>query len=160
MPVGVVIPVLESEPLFTITVNDYKDYQKVVEGTFQILDLDEPPASLFVNDEGKNLSFPMNRRATLLLWVHNPAFFQRDVIAGPALLIGAANAQGITQGVPDALYDLFFETPAYKAEVQTIGDPKWYGNQARYEDWITAYNAALSLQERWALAERVRVVAA
>lgn len=161
MPRGIVIPVDESESPFWLTFTDYTDYQKVVGGTFEVIDLTTPPASLYVNDEGKLIGLPVNRRATLLLWLNNPAFFMKDVVCGPAVLIGPADAEGATMDLPAELSVLILGTDLLKVEVQTINEPgKWYGNQARYSEYFEAANAALSLYQRWTLAEAVRVVAA
>ena len=46
----------------------------------------------------------------------------------------------------------------YAVEVQTIGDPEWYGNAKTYETEAEALAAAENLHARWLLVEEHRVV--
>lgn len=161
MPNGIVIPVDEEAPIFRKELNDFTDYQAAIGGYFQVIDLSNPEASLYVDEEGKVKHLEMNRRATLLMWLHNPAFRGRDVVCGQALLIGPADDEGETQGVPQALDDLLFDTLSYRVEVQTVDSADaWNGNQARYNNWVDAYNAGLRLADRWLAVENVRIVPA
>lgn len=161
MPTGIVIPVVEEERISRVEVDHFTDYQKVIGGYFQVIELANPSASLYMDEEGKMKGLPLNHRATLLMWLHNPAFRQRDYVCGPALLLGQPDRGGVTQSVPQSLEALLFGTVKYKFEVQTVDDPDaWNSNQKRYDDWVDAYNEALSLAERWMAVERVRVVPA
>lgn len=161
MPIGIVIPVDEIEPIFRTELAHFTDYQKVIGGYFQVIDLTNPEASLYVDEEGKLKHLQMNRRATMLMWIHNPAFMHRDIVTGPALIVGPPDKEGETQNVPQELDDLLFDTLSYKVEVQTIDNGEaWNSNQRRYSEWPEAYNAGLSLAERWMAVERVRIVPA
>lgn len=161
MPTGIVIPVDEAEPIFRTEIDHFTDYQRVIGGYFQVIDLVNPEASLYVDEEGKLKHLEMNRRATMLMWIHNPAFVHRDVVTGPALIVGPPNAEGETQSVPQELDDLLFDTLSYKVEVQTLDNPDtWNTNQRRFTEWTEAYNAALSLSVRWTAVEQIRIVPA
>jgi hypothetical protein len=161
MPSGIVIPVSESEPIVRRDFGEFTDYQEVIGGYFQPVELLTPEATIYVDDEGKLKGLEVNRRATLLVWMHNPAFRERDVICGPAVLIGAPDDEGDTQDVPQSLDDLLFDTLAYKVEVQTVDNKDaWNTNSKRYTDWVEAYNAALRLAASWMAVEQVRVVPA
>jgi hypothetical protein len=161
MPWGIVIPAEESAPLEFRLFGPYTDYQGAVGGYFQAIDADSVGASFMMNEDGKNLEMPMNRRATLMLWMVNRAFYQADVLNGDVVLIGMPDDEGETLDVPDALVTLLMKTEIYKYEVETHERAgKWYGNQSRFDNYFEACNYALGLLERWILAADVRVVAA
>ncbi|WP_151530612.1 DUF3846 domain-containing protein, partial [Rhodococcus erythropolis] len=44
---------------------DIKTMQGIVDGRFQVLELEAQKASMFVNEEGKNIGLKMNQRATM-----------------------------------------------------------------------------------------------
>jgi hypothetical protein len=60
--------------LLTLGRGDIRVYQQVVNGLFDVVDLEPPSSSLFFNDEGKLMGLPVNSRGSLLLWVHNTRF--------------------------------------------------------------------------------------
>lgn len=161
MPWGIVIPADEEAPIEFRLFGQLTDYQEAVGGWFEAVDLDDISASFFVNEEGKVIGLPQNRRATLLWWVNHRAMHGRDVIMGDTVLIGLPDDEGDTQDVPGALVALLMKTDHYKYEVQTLDSPdSWHGNQARYDDYFKACNAALALSERWALVSNIRVLPA
>lgn len=161
VPRGIVIPDDEAEVCFIQNFTDYKQYQNTIGGYFQVIDLTDPECSLFMDEDGKLKSLPMNRRATLLMWMHNPQFRGFDVVCGTAVLIGQPDHNGDTQDIPQELCNLLLDTKSYRYEVQVLNDPlSWVGNQAVYDNWVDAYNAALGLAQRWLLVDKVRVVPA
>ena len=50
----------------------------------------------------------MNKRATLLLWAHNPAFRYRDVIVGDVYLVGPVGRHSTDTSVPDEYVERLF----------------------------------------------------
>jgi hypothetical protein len=134
------------------------DYQAVTGGLIERVGLDNPPSSLYFNEEGKLLELPLNRRATLLLWMHNPAFRYQDLIVGDALLVGPADREGYDTNVPDALAATLFETKRFRTEVQVHGEGGWHGNDLRFDNWVNAYSYVLDLERRWTQVQDVRVV--
>lgn len=157
---GIHIPQNEDDPctIATLDHGDYRAIQHQVGGTFECLDLDRPECTMFLNEEGKINGSELNRRATLLLWVHDSRFRQVDAIYGDALILGRPDDEGATQTVPAELVDLLFNTSNYRYLVQTADGPSWNGNGLTFKDWVAAYNAALSLADRWALVREVSVV--
>ena len=125
------------------------------------MDIDRPEATLILNEEGKLMGLPMNRRATLLLWVHLTRWRGHDALAGDVLIVGRPDDDGNMQDVPRELVDLLFKTKEYKYEVTTFDSlTTWSGNQRRYDDWVAAYNDGLALASRWFAVNDVRIVAA
>lgn len=162
MPWGILIPANEEAPLEFRLFGQLIDYQEAVGGWIEAIDIETPPATFYVNEEGKIRNLPQNRRATLMLWATHRATHGREVLVGNAVLIGLPDdIEGDTQDVPDELVTLLLKTEVYKYEVETAEEAgKWYGNQARFDNYFEACNAALGLYERWTLATSVRVLAA
>lgn len=161
MPQGVLIPVDEAEPLRVVDLKNVSDYQKLIGGWVEVTDLDSPEASIWFDEEGKLKNLPLNRRASLILWMHNPSFRDRDVVKGPAIVLGPGNEYGETQDVPAELKMLLTVRETLRVEVQTADNGEaWNTNQRRFPDWVDAYNFALALSDRWMAVERVRVVPA
>lgn len=159
---GILIPADESEPVQLIEVvkGDYKSFQQHVGGLFDLVRLETPPATFFIHDEGKILQKPLNRRASLMTWASNPNWRHADVLVGDCLLMGPADEEGETLGVPDEFVQLLFHTERFKYEVQVYDEEGWHGNQLTYPDWVDAYNYGVSLADRWLKVTTVRVVAA
>lgn len=163
MPKGIVIPVLESEPMYIREFDSLNDYQVVIGGYIEPVDLTVPnPATMYVDEEGLLKQKEGNARATLLLMLHNPAYlFTGALIVGTTVIVGPPDDEGDTLNVPDYFATLLIETHEYKVEVQTADDPyAWNGNQRRFERWEEAAEHGISLARRWMAVERVRVVAA
>lgn len=160
---GILVRADESVPaeLVEFEQGDLKALQGFVGGWIQMVEGYRPPCTFVMNEEGKNIGLPLNRRATMALWVHHSEFIDRDVLAGDVLLLGPTDENtGETLGVPDELIELLFKTERYRYLVKTIGEDGWHGNGVIFDDWVRAYNDALSLARRWTLVERVKVVSA
>lgn len=160
MPTGILIPVDEDQDIQIVEVATFNEYQALIGGFFQVIDLENPESSLYMDEEGKIKQLPVNRRATLLMWAHRSVFRERDVVCGPALLIGSPDGRGDTQDIPDRLMSLLTGTSRFKYQVKTINDDEWTGNAVTFTDWVEAYNAALSLASRWLLVTEVQVLPA
>lgn len=158
---GILVPQDDEQPLQKVEFErgDIRTMQGYVGGTFDVIDIDNPPASIWFDDEGKiKAEWTPNRRATLMLWVHSSAFRNFDVVAGNALLTGPPDKNGDTTSAPDHLLKLLFERCTLKVEVQTEEDGPWNGNEQWFADWESAYIYAVQLAERWSLVKEVRVV--
>ena len=159
---GILVPVDEKEPLQRVEFDatDIGTIQGHVGGNVQVIDVNRPASSLWIHEEGKLIGLPINRRASLLLWLHAPAFRGQDILAGPVLVTGVADAAGDTTSVPGDLTALLLGTSKYRVEVQADSTGKWYGNEVRFDDWVGAYAYALNLAHRWTSVRDVRVVSA
>ena len=161
MVTGVIIPADEALAISQCEFNDLRDYQMAVGGLIEAIDLDDPSMTFFANEEGKLIGLPVNRRATMLWWLHNPATYGYDVLAGDAVLVGQPDQDGDTQSAPESIIGLLMDTPALKVEVQTEGpDSPWCGNARRFEDYFSAAAYAIDLSRRWTQVTRARVIAA
>ncbi|MEB0287199.1 DUF3846 domain-containing protein [Cryobacterium sp. 10S3] len=161
MVTGIVIPADEDQPIFQREFRGLSEYQEVVGGYIEAVDLGSLGASFFAHDESKLVGAPMNRRATLAWWLACPYMRHRDTIGGDVVLIGLPDAEGDTKSVPDELIALLFNTKSYKAEYQTAdNDDAFNSNSMVYDDYWEAANAALVKFDRWAAVIRARVVPA
>jgi hypothetical protein len=159
---GILIPAdgLREIELVDIDQDDYKSIQQHVGGPFEMTELLRPEASLWSNEEGKIHDLELNRRATLMLWVHRTEFREADYIVGDVLVLGPADKAGRTMGAPEELVNLLFHTEQYRYLVQVTNDDTWNGNGVTYDNWVDAYNGGLALAKRWILVENVKVIAA
>lgn len=157
---SIVIPADEESAMrqAEIGASHLADYQAITGGLIEHIELQNPLSSLYINEEGKLLELPVNRRATLLLWMHNPAFRMRDLIVGDALLVGPADSEGYDTNVPDALTATLFEAKRFRTEVQVHGEDGWHGNDLHFDNWVNAYSYVLDLERRWTQVRDVRVV--
>jgi hypothetical protein len=160
MPTAIVIPVdpkqsIRQEELHN---NDLDAYRRIVGGNLEVLNLDRPPATMYLNDEGKLLGMPVNQRATALLWVHNSAFRGHDVIVGPAFIVGPPDRQGDDTDVPEDLVDLLLHSRRYRVQVRIEGSGQWSSNREVFADWFKAYVHAVQLTRLSTAVEEVRVV--
>ncbi|NUL28437.1 DUF3846 domain-containing protein [Streptomyces lunaelactis] len=156
----IVIPVDPGQPirLQQLEPSDVDAYQQIVGGNLQIVGLDRPSAAMYLNEEGKLNRMRVNHRATTLMWVHNSAFRNRDVIVGPALIVGPPNRHGNDTSAPEDLTDLLFNTKRYRVQLWTGSDPRWVSDAEVFIDWQEAYRYALQLVETREAAQEVRVV--
>ena len=159
---GILIPAEESDAATVVELEqgDLKAMQDCVGGYVQMVDGTNPDLTFVINEEGKVHNLPLNRRGTLMLWVHNNAFQGYDYFNGDVLVIGPADEEtGESTSAPAELIELFFNTERYRYLVQT-GGSTWDGNGVTYDNWVDAYNYGLALAKRWTLVTAVKVVAA
>jgi hypothetical protein len=157
---SIVIPADENSLLRRdrLLVTDIRDYQRVVGGSVQALNLEQPAAGLYCNEDGKLLNLPVNGRATLLWWMHSKRFRFHDAIVGDALLVGELDERGLDSDVPGELATLLLEATNMRVEIQIRGDEYWLKNQRRFHSWANAYAYALKQVYRSSSIADVRVV--
>ena len=162
MITAIAIPADISQPLRRVEIRPGESlvYRYLVGGNLEVVSLDLPPASLYVNEEGKLKGLPINHRATSVLWMHSPVFRDKDIIAGDAFIVGPVDEHGNDLSAPPELQALLLDTSSYCAEVKTYGDERWYTNRLVFDSWELAYAYALDLADRWTLVEEIRVVPA
>lgn len=146
---SIVIPADNEQPLdqHQLKAASLADYQEVVGGYIEAVNLLRPPARMYVNEEGKLRGMPMNRRATMLLWMHNKAFRYGDIIAGDAFLVGPVGDESQDTAVPDEYTQLLFKAESFHIEVQMRGAEERRRQIWPFDTWREAYGFALS----WAM---------
>jgi hypothetical protein len=155
----ILIPADEREP---VRLNEVEprltNYQQLVGGYIEAISLEQPPLNLYLNEEGKVNELPTNRRATLLLWMHHPAFRYADYVAGDAFLTGPTDSSGNDTDVPGSFAQVLLRNNSFRVEVQTHGDSAWHGSTRTFDNWVAAYSYALRLGQRLPGIEDIRVV--
>lgn len=158
---AIVVPADLSEPirLEQLDKQDAGTYRRIVGGRLEAVQLTDPAAGVYFNDDGKLEELPINHRLTMLLWMHNKLFRGEDVIVGNGLIVGPPDGEGDDQDAPAELVDLLFSTEQFVVEARRPGVPGWYSTQDPLPTWIDAYRLALKLALEWSLAiADVRVV--
>ena len=155
---ALVIPTAESEPITEFEVNKLEDYQAVVGGWIEPVDIPALGVTVYVHEEGLMLNLPFNPRATFLWWYFVPEARQRAMLVGPALITGLPDRSGDSTDVPSEVVAMLAHPGEWRVEVRTVGDPKWYRNQMTYADYFEALVWAMVTLERWTAAEDTRVV--
>jgi len=158
MVTGIVIPADDIQPVEQREFAGLDDYRAAVDGWIEAVDLHDLGVTIYVNEEGRVRHLPFNSRASFLWWYHVPAARQKALLAGNAVVVGLTDRNGDNTDVPDAGRELLLAQTSYRVEVRTVGDPRWYGNQATYPDYWEAVVWAMVTLERWELAEDVRVL--
>lgn len=85
---------------------DLDEYQKIVGGLIQPVDIRKLGCSLFVNEEGIVLNLELNIRANALLWTYAPHHVEWTLLVGNVVLVGMPDENGATTSVPDAVLEL------------------------------------------------------
>lgn len=156
----IVIPALQTEAgsIRRVDPIDLTTYQNLVGGHLEAVRLDDPPASMYINDEGKLLGLPVNIRATQLAWAHNEGLRGHDLLAGPAFVTGPVDREGLDTAVPQAYLDQLLPSGPWRVEVLAYGETRWATNAVEYVTREAAYAAARNLRHRWIMADKLRVV--
>jgi hypothetical protein len=115
--------------------------QELVGGYIQGVELIEPHARLYCNEDGKFLQLPLNKRATLLLWAHNPRFRYQDYIAGDAYMVGPVR-RSADSSVPDEYVHTLFKATRFRVELKPHASDKWVEHPERFDKWDQAYEHA------------------
>ena len=141
---SIVIPADDEQPLRQagLSIEGLADRQDLVGGFIQGVDLPDPPARLYFNEDGKVMGLPPNKRATLLLWAHNPAFRYLDFVVGDAFIVGPGRRSADTSA-PEEYVQTLFEATRFRVEVGPRGRAEWQEHPERFDDWTTAYEHAV-----------------
>jgi hypothetical protein len=159
MITAIVIPADSDKPLRReeVSSTDARAYRSLVGGSLQVVHLEEPAASLYVNEEGKQLDLPLNARATVLLWAHNAAFVGQDWIVGDALLVGPVGRDGADMTAPRAYVSLLLDGRYFGLAVKTAEDGEWQDLGTVFDDVFSVYPLLVTLT-RHKRVKGVRVV--
>ena len=127
---------------------------------FDVVDLEAPPASFWLNDEGKLIGLSVNSRATTLLWAFSKPWVGHDYLCGDILVLGHSDDEGNTTAAPAELVHLVMEVKSFMIEVQTAGSDAWSSNHMLFTDWFSAGAFAIDLGIRWAAVTATRIAEA
>lgn len=153
------IPVDESELIMELEVVELEDYQAVVGGWIEPVDIPTLGATIYVHEEGLVLSLPFNARATFLWWYFVPEARQKAMLVGPALVVGLPDRDGDSTNIPAHVAAMLIEPSLWRVEAHVPGIEEWYVSQETHGDYFEALIYAMVVVERWEEVDDVRVVA-
>ncbi len=159
MPIGIVFPHDNHQPLVQREFESLEDYQAAVDGYVESINTPLLDVAFFASEEAKLIGLGIDRRATLFWWLHCPPASARDIIAGDAVLVGPIDRTGDVCDVPEYISHLLFTAAAFAVEVRVADSTKWYCNETVFHDCFEAAHFALDLVTRRRELVSVRVVA-
>ncbi|MFC7925163.1 DUF3846 domain-containing protein [Microbacterium laevaniformans] len=144
---GIIIPAGELEPLVGAEFAKLGDYQRVVGGWIEAVDIPDLNATLYVNEEGLLRGLPFNRRATFLWWFHVPASRGRGRLVGNAALVGGVNSAGNSTDLSPAVSKLLIGSEECNVSTREPDSKRWRAEPEPHEDYLEAIIWATLLQE-------------
>lgn len=156
---GIVIPAELEQPVYTIDYDrgDTKSMRETVGGPFDVVDTDDPAASVWLNDEGIINGLPQNVRATMFIWAGKPRLRGVQGYFGDTLVTGQPDEEGETTTVSGDILRLFFQTEQYKVEAKFKSEDDWRVDDSRFSNYWTALHWALTMVTNSPIIEDVRV---
>ncbi|MEV6717282.1 DUF3846 domain-containing protein [Lentzea sp. NPDC051208] len=147
----IVVPADLSEPirLDQLDKHDAGAFRRIVGGSLEAVQLTDPVASVYFNEEGKLQDLPVNHRLTMLLWMHNKLFRGVDAIVGDGLIVGPPDHEGDDQDAPAELIELLFDTAEYRVQARKVDSRSWHTTLNTVPRWTDAYRLALKLGLEW-----------
>lgn len=155
---GLRIPVEADQPISVVEVDKLEDYQAIIGGWIEAVDIHDLGVTVYVAEEGLILRLPFNSRASFLWWYFVPEARQKAMLVGPALVVGLPDRVGRSTDVPADVVEMIGKPGVWRVEVKVGGDPEWHRNQATYTDYFEALVWAMVTLERWTEAEDTRIV--
>jgi hypothetical protein len=155
---GIIIPAEAEESVTETVVSTLEDYQAIVGGWIEPVDVPTLGVTIYVHEEGLMLNLPFNSRATFLWWYFVPEARQHAMLVGPALIVGMPNRKGDSTDVPDAVVELLTTPRSWRVVARLVDDRQWYQEGVTYDDYFDALVWAMVTLERWTAAEDVRVL--
>lgn len=157
---AIYIPADSAEDVYVqhIERDDYRKIQELVGGSFEVLNVNDPPCSLYFNEEGRIKELPENERATLLLRVMRPEFITESPLLGDVLLVGAPDGDGNDTSAPETLVSIILGGRRVAIEFQR-GEGKPYKRmESTFDNYLLGYMMALYALNRYHSITGIRVV--
>lgn len=155
---GVFIPAEEDEFVKLWQLHELSDYQFVVGGWIEPIDLPEIGVTMYVNEAARRERRPLNLRATLLWWFYQPSWRLRTMVLGDVVIGGLLEDDYNAGEVPPDVIRRLIDDDAHVVQVRPIGGEAWYETRVDYRDYFDALLWGMFLSERWRGTDEVRVV--
>ncbi len=152
------IPTEADKPITGVQVEKLEDYQAIIGGWIEPVDVHPLGITVYVNEEGLLRQLPFNSRATVLWWYFVPEARQKAMLVGPALVVGLPDRKGDNTDTPTEVVALLTDAGTWRVEVKVPTEPDWIQIPATHTDYFEALVWAMVTLERWSAAEDVRVV--
>jgi hypothetical protein len=158
MVTGIVIPHESRLALQKVEFQNLTDYQTAVGGYIETVRMDGHPLVIVADEDGKAKQLPVNRRATCLWWLLNPAGLGGDLLVGDVVILGEER-RGKMNDVPAKLLALLLETNSWEVQVCLSKEfDTWVPIGQPYADFFEATICALRLMQVWEPPSEVKVV--
>lgn len=156
---GLFIPCSADQPILEGTFNELSDYQQVVGGYIEAVYVRNHPFVLVVNEDGRAKRLAMNRRATILWWLHNPAAIGGSQLRGDVVIVGPVKHDDFTD-VPANMIEMLLHTAQFQLQVLlSESSDTWVPIGEEVSNFFQAAVRALRLMEVWNPPTDVRVIA-
>ncbi|AOX46833.1 DUF3846 domain-containing protein [Microbacterium sp. BH-3-3-3] len=155
---GLVVPAVEDAAVELGDFTQLEDYQAVVGGYVEPVDIPSLGVTIYVNEERLRRQLPFDSRATFLWWYEVHEARQTAMLVGDAAIVGIPNRRGESTDVPHSLVDILTKAGAWRIQVKSLGDPRWHQSHAIHTDYFEALIVAMVTVERWTSAVNVRIV--
>lgn len=118
---------------------NYLKLGDLVGGTFEVLTANDPPCSMYFNEDGRRLELEENERATLLLRTMRPEFSHEAPLVGDVLIVGHPDGRGNDTSVPEQLPTILFTAQLFAVEYQQQEGGEWTRMRSTFDTWMLAY---------------------
>ncbi len=144
---GIIIPASESKAVVCAEFATLEDYQRLVGGWIEAVDIPVLNATMYVNEEGPLRGLPFNRRATFPLWFHVPATRGRARLVDNAVPVGGGETAGNRTDLSTAVSQLLLGHGEHNVSTREPGGTRWRSEPEPHEDYLEAIIWATVLQE-------------
>lgn len=152
------IPPDPDAPVTEVQLDALEDYQAIVGGWIEAVDIHSLGVTVYVNEEGLLRQLPFNSRAMSLWWYFVPEARQTAVLVGPALVVGLPDRNGNSTDIPANVAEMMTRAGIWSVQAHVPGIEEWYVSQQTYDDYFEALVYAMTLLNRWEEVDDVRVV--
>lgn len=154
---GLFIPAMELLPVAIDGFDGLDSFQTAVDGFIEPITVRKPPLTIYVNEEGKVRHLPVNRRATYMWWLFEPASRGVDVIVGDAV-VAASERSPVAVGLLRTLHGA--AAGSFRVEAKSARPPfGWIPHsEPLFTDWFEAAKYAIWLEHKAVDIRDVRVV--
>lgn len=148
MPDVIVIPADLATPVTRTRLDRLEDFQQVVGGPIEPVDLPAGAATLFVNEEGLPRHLRLNLRALFLWWYWQPHAWDAALV-GDAILTGPPDEDGNTTSLDAVRLAAMTEPRPWQIQTRTATDVPWVTQPVVYGSFFDALVFGLATTPGW-----------
>lgn len=158
MPKGILIP---ADPGVSPGLRHFgrvEDYQDAVDGAIEVVALPRPLGlTILANEEGRLRQLPINQRATRLWWFWVPSLWQKTILVGDVIVVGAPDEGGNLTDAPASLAKDVLYGRGYAIEMKLKHESEWFRVEPRANSFFEAVIVACAHRGHTPEADEVRI---